>query len=69
MAKRFDRLCRMSFSEICNVREAINQCYILNCCGMKTLFDMIFGVVKFTFKVTFWIIGVVIALLIGSCPD
>ena len=32
---------------------------------MKTLFDMIFGVVKFTFKVTFWIIGVVIALLIG----
>ena len=36
---------------------------------MKTLFDMIFGVVKFTFKVTFWIIGVVIALLIGSSPD
>ena len=36
---------------------------------MKTLFDMIFGVVKFTFKVTFWIIGVVIALLIDSCPD
>ena len=30
---------------------------------------MIFGVVKFTFKVTFWIISVVIALLIGSCPD
>ena len=36
---------------------------------MKTLFDMIFVVDKFTFKVTFWIIGVVIALLIGSCPD
>jgi hypothetical protein len=36
---------------------------------MKALFDIVFGVVKFTFKTTFWIIGVVIALLIGSCPD
>jgi hypothetical protein len=39
------------------------------CFGMKALFDIVFGVVKFTFKATFWIIGVVIALLIGSCPD
>ena len=36
---------------------------------MKALFDIVFGVVKFTLKATFWIIGVVIALLIGSCPD
>ena len=36
---------------------------------MKALFDIVLGVVKFTFKATFWIIGVVIALLIGSCPD
>lgn len=36
---------------------------------MKVLFDICFAIVKFTFKATFWIIGIVIALLIGSCPD
>lgn len=36
---------------------------------MKTLFDICFGVVKFTFKAIFWVIGLIIMLLVGSCPD
>lgn len=36
---------------------------------MRTVFDFMFNVVGFIFKMTFWFIGLLIALLIGSCPD
>ena len=45
------------------------KCNIQNCSEMKTLFDICFGVVKFTFKAIFWVIGLIIMLLIDSCPD
>ena len=36
---------------------------------MKTLFDICFGVVKFAFKAIFWVGGLIIMLLAGSCTD
>lgn len=36
---------------------------------MKALFDIGFGVVKFTFKAIFWVVGLIVMLLAGSCPD
>ena len=36
---------------------------------MKTLFGILFGVLKFTFKAIFWFIGIIFMLVLGSCPD
>ena len=36
---------------------------------MRTVFNLTFGVIKFTFKAIFWFIGIIFMLVLGSCPD
>ena len=36
---------------------------------MRTVFNLTFGVIKFTFKAIFWVIGIIFMLVLGSCPD
>ena len=36
---------------------------------MRTIFNLTFGVIKFTFKAIFWFIGIIFMLVLGSCPD
>lgn len=36
---------------------------------MRTVFNLVFGVIKFTFKAIFWFIGIIFMLVLGSCPD
>ena len=36
---------------------------------MRTVFNLFFGVIKFTFKAIFWLIGIIFMLVLGSCPD
>lgn len=69
MTKRFDFMSDVFFCISVIVREVINQFNILIYCAMKTLFDICFGVFKFTFKAIFWVVGLIIMLLVGSCPD
>ena len=37
--------------------------------NMRTIFNLFFGVIKFTFKDIFWFIGIIFMLVLGSCPD
>lgn len=36
---------------------------------MGTIINLAFSAIKFLFKSVFWIIGAVIVLMVGSCPD
>jgi hypothetical protein len=36
---------------------------------MRTIFNLIWGVTRFTFKAIFWFIGIIFMLVLGSCPD
>ena len=36
---------------------------------MGSMLNLAFSIVKFVFKTVFWIVGILTALLIGSCPD
>lgn len=36
---------------------------------MRTVFNLLFGVIKFTFKAIFWFIDIIFMLVLGSCPD
>ncbi len=36
---------------------------------MRTMFNIIWGVTRFTFKIAFWFVGIILMLVVGSYPD
>lgn len=33
------------------------------------MFNIIWGVTRFTFKIAFWFVGIILMLVVGSYPD